>query len=164
MTDSEFERCVRLYRRNVFAIALCLVRNEYDADDITQEAFFRLYRYGREFESDEHIRAWLIRCVINRGKTLLGSRWRKSSLPLEAASEVTYSDSRGEGDVILALLGKLNRNNRIALHMYYYEGYTTEEIAKILGISPGAVASRLSRGRRQLRDLMTRERNEDNGI
>ena len=43
MTDSELEHYVMLYRRNVFAAALCLVRNEYDADDITQEAFMRLY-------------------------------------------------------------------------------------------------------------------------
>lgn len=164
MTGSEFDRYVRQYRRNVFAAALCLVRNEYDADDITQEVFMRLYKYGEEFESDEHVKAWLIRCTVNRGKTLLGSRWHRFSQPLEAASELIHTDSYNDESPLLRLMGKLNRNNRITLHMYYYEGYTTEEIADILGISSGAVASRLSRGRQQLKALITDERNDENGI
>ncbi len=165
MTDSEFERYVRLYRRNVFAAALCLVRNEYDADDITQEAFLRLYRYGGTFSEDEHVKAWLIRCALNRGKTMLGSGWRRRSLPLDAAAEITYTDSAYDGGSdLLKLIGKLKRNNRIALHMYYYEGYTTEEISAILGISTGAVNSRLSRGRQQLKALIGDERNVDNGL
>jgi len=164
MTDSEFEHYVRLYRRNVFAAALCLVRNEYDADDITQETFMRLYKYSGTFNDDEHVKAWLIRCAVNRGKTLLGSRWHKFSQPLEAAAELTHTDSYNEDSQILRLTGKLNRNNRITLHMYYYEGYTTEQIAGILGISTNAVISRLSRARRQLKKLITDERNDDNGL
>ena len=164
MTDSEFEHYVKLYRRNVFAAALCMVRNEYDADDITQEAFFRLYRYGGTFNEDEHVKAWLIRCAVNRAKTLLGSYRRRAFLPLEAAAELSHTDSCGEDSPLLQLMGKLNRNNRITLHMYYYEGYTTEEIAEILGISPGAVISRLSRARRQLKKLITDERNDDDGL
>ena len=164
MNDSDLERYVKLYRRSVFAAALCLTRNEYDADDITQETFFRLYRYGLTFEDDEHAKAWLIRCAINRSKTLLGSRWRRSFQPLETAAELTHTDSRSEEDTVLRLLGKLNKNNRIALHLYYFEGFTTEEIADMLSISTGAVISRLSRGRRQLKKLITDERNEDNEI
>ena len=164
MTDSEFEHYVKLYRRNVFATALCLVRNEYDADDITQEVFMRLYKYSGAFNDDEHVKAWLIRCAVNRGKTLLGSRWHRFSQPLEAAAELIHSDSYNDDSPLLRLMGKLNKNNRITLHMYYYEGYTTEQIASILGISTNAVISRLSRARRQLKKLITDERNDENGI
>lgn len=164
MTESEFEHYVRLYRRNVFAAALCLLRNEYDADDVTQEVFIRFYRYKGSFNDDEHIKAWLIRCAINCGKTMLGSRWRKLSMPLEAAEGLSHTDSYDDDSPILHLIGKLNKNNRIALHMYYFEGYMAEEIADILGISVGAVNSRLSRARRQLRKLIADERNDDNGL
>ena len=164
MTDSELEHYVRLYRRNVFAAALCLVRNEYDADDITQEAFMRLYKYGGTFNDDEHVKAWLIRCAVNRGKTLLGSRWRKFAQPLESAAELIHTDSYNDDSTILRLIGKLNKNNRITLHMYYYEGYRAEQIADILGISTNAVISRLSRARRQLKKLISEERNDDNGL
>lgn len=164
MTDSEFEHYVKLYRRNVFAAALCLVRNEYDADDITQEVFMRLYKFSGTFNDDEHIKAWLIRCAVNRGKSLLGSRWHKFSQPLDAAAELIHTDNYNDDSQILRLMGKLNKNNRIALHMYYYEGCTTEQIASILGISTNAVVSRLCRARHQLKKLITNERNDDNGI
>lgn len=164
MTEGEFEHYVRLYRRNVFAAALCLVRNEYDADDVTQEVFFRFYRYNGSFNDDEHIKAWLIRCAINCGKTMLGSRWRKLSLPLEAAEELSHTDSYSDDSPLLQVMGKLSKNNRIALHMYYYEGYMAEEIAQILGISVNAVNSRLSRGRQQLKKLIADERNDNNGL
>lgn len=164
MNDEQFERYVRLYRRSVFAAALCLVRNESDADDITQETFFRLYRYGENFNDDEHVKAWLIKCAVNRGKTLLSSRWYRYSEPLDAAAEQIHNDSEDSDGEILRLLGKVSKKDRIALHMYYYEGYKTEEIAKILGISTNAVLSRLSRARRRLKKLITDERNEDNGL
>lgn len=164
MTDTEFENYVRLYRRNVYAAALCLVRNSDDAEDVTQEAFMRLYRYGGSFESNEHVKAWLIRCAVNRGKTLLTSRWYKFSAPLEAASELTHTDSYDTGDELLKLLGMLGKNDRIALHMYYYEGWKAEEIAQILGISVNAVNSRLSRGRKRLKKLLTEERKDEDEL
>ena len=124
----------------------------------------RLYKYSGAFNDDEHVKAWLIRCAVNRGKTLLGSRWHRFSQPLEAAAELIHSDSYNDDSPLLRLMGKLNKNNRITLHMYYYEGYTTEQIASILGISTNAVISRLSRARRQLKKLITDERNDENGI
>lgn len=164
MNDDQFEKYVKLYRRNVFAAALCLVRNESDADDITQETFLRLYRYGGSFNDDEHVKAWLIKCAVNRGKTLLASRWYRYSEPLDAAAEFIHTESNDSDEGILRLLGKLSKKDRIALHMYYYEGYKTEEIAEILGISTNAVLSRLSRARRRLKKLITDERNEGNGL
>lgn len=160
LKDSEFEYYVRLYRKNVLTAALCLVRSESDAEDITQEVFIRLYKYKGKFDSDKHIKNWLIRCAINRAKTLLGSRWHKFSQPLDAVAELTQTDSYNEGDRLLELMGEINPNNRIVLHMYYYEDYKTEEIAKILGISVNAVSSRLSRGRQQLKELLSKEGSE----
>ena len=160
LKDSEFEYYVRLYRKSVLTAALCLVRNESDADDITQEVFIRLYKYRGRFDSDRHIKNWLIRCAINRSKTLLGSRWHKYSQPLEAASELAQTDSYNEGDRLLELMGEINANNRIVLHMYYYEDYSAEEIAKLLGISVNAVSLRLSRGRQQLKELLSKEGSE----
>lgn len=157
MKDSEFEHYVRLYRKSVLTAALCLVRSESDAEDITQEVFIRLYRYKGSFDSDRHIKNWLIRCAINRAKTLLGSRWHRYSQPLETAGELVHSDSYDEGDRLLELMGKLSPNNRIVLHMYYYEDYTAEEIAKLLGLSANAVSLRLSRGRQQLKKLLSEE-------
>lgn len=158
MTDDELAHYIKLFHRNVLGAALCYVKNTSDAEDITQEVFLKLYTYNGRFESDEHIKAWLLRCAINMSKNLLRSHWYRFSQPLEAAGEKVHYDV-GERDGLLRLMSKITKKNRIALYMYYYEGYSTSEIAKITGTNENAVAARLNRGRQQLRKLLTDERN-----
>ncbi len=165
MTDSELERYVGLYRRSVCTTALYYVKDPSDADDITQDVFFRLFLYDGEFESDEHVKAWLLRCTVNRSKDLLRSHWYKFSAPLDEAENVTATSSSDSDGNVLDILRKLGRKNRIVLYMYYYEGYSSPEIAAILEISERAVSSRLRRGRKQLKKLLEEERNgADNGL
>lgn len=156
---NDVEHYYRMYGRNVISAALCYVRDPNDANDVAQEVFFRLYRYDGCFDSDEHVRAWLIRCAVNQSKDLIKSPWRKRSLPLEAAADKPYRDSAPEDDggSMLDIMRKIGRNNRIALYMYYYEEYSTQEIADILGISVNAVVLRLRRGRQQLKKLLDRK-------
>ena len=161
MTDNELEKYVRLYRKNVISAALCYVKNTSDAEDISQEVFIKLYTYSGSFESDEHVKAWLLRCAINMSKNLLQTHWYRFSAPLEAADgKVHYDVTERRG--FLEVLQKVSRKNRAALYMYYYEGYSTAEIAKILKTNENAVSARLSRGRRQIRKLLTDERNGTN--
>ena len=156
MTDSELERCIEKFSKCVYNAAVCCVKNRADADDITQEVFLTLFTYPGRFESDEHIKAWLLRCTVNRSRNLLRSRWYRLSQPLEDAG-ISVNDKYGE-DCLLSLVMKLEKNSRIALYMHYYEGYSTAETAKLLGISETAVRSRLFRGRKQLKKLLGDER------
>ena len=163
MSDAEFERYVLLYRKCVCTAAFYYVKNVSDADDITQDVFFRLYTYSGSFESDEQVKAWLLRCAINRSKDVLRSHWYRFSAPLDAAADKVYVST--DDKALLSVLEKLGRNNRVTLYMFYYEGYTGPEIAKILGISERAVSSRLRRGRAQLKKLLADERNDsDDGL
>ncbi len=155
MTDNELEYYVVRFRKSVYSAVLCYVRNEYDAEDITQNVFMKLCTYNGSFNGDEHVKAWLLRCAINESKNLLRSYKYRFTVPLEAAGALSYRDSTDSDDEMLALMRRLNRNNRIALYMYYYEGYTLEEIGKILGVSPDTVSSRLHRGRQQLKKLLS---------
>ena len=159
MTNDELEKYVRLYRKNVISAALCYVRNTSDAEDIVQEAFMKLYTYDGSFESDEHVKAWLLRCAINMSKNLLHTYWYRNSAPLEAADEKVHYDVTESGG-LLTILHKIGKKNRIALYMYYYEGYSVNEIAAILQINENAVSARLGRGRRQLKKLLSDERND----
>jgi len=165
MTGDEFERYVLLYRKCVCTTAFFYVKNPDDADDITQDVFFRLFTYGGSFDSDEHVKAWLLRCTVNRSKDLLRSHWYKFSQPLTAAGDAVYELTGDSDGRLLEILSKLDTKNRVTLYMYYYEGYPAAEIAKILGITERAVSSRLRRGRKQLKKILTDERNEsDNGL
>jgi len=158
MTDNELEYYIRSFRKNVYNAVLCYVRNPCDAEDITQDTFVKLYTHSGDFNDDEHVKAWLLRCAINESKNLLRSHWYRFSAPLEAAGDLPYFDRPDNDDELLKVMRKLSRNNRIALYMYYYEGYTLDEIASILGISPNTVSSRLHRGRQQLKGLLSGER------
>ena len=155
MTEKDVEYYMKLYRKSVIAAALCYVKNYADADDIMQEVFFKLYTYNGLFESEEHVKAWLIRCAVNQSKNLLGSRWYRLSLPLESADDVVHYDCPPCEEDLPELLCKLSRNTRIVLYMFYYEGYSAIEISEILGISKSAVNSRLKRGRQKLKKILT---------
>lgn len=157
--DSELERYINMYRKSVLGTALCYVRNSSDAEDILQEAFIKLYTYKGSFDGDEHVKAWLLRCTINLCKSLLRSYWYKFSEPLEAAEEKVHYDSLDDG-AVTEVLKKINSKTRIVLYMYYYEGYSASEIARITRSTVNSVMLRLSRGRRQLKELLMDERND----
>ena len=165
MYDNDFDSYVRKYRNTVFGTALCFVKNPSDADDISQEVFIKLYKYDGHFDSEEHIRAWLIRCTVNLSKSLLRSYWHRFSAPLEEAGDIVQYDSGTERSDMLKLLNKLSSKNRSVMYLHYYEGYSAADIARMLRTSESAVMARLSRGRKHLRTLLLEERNEDdNGL
>ena len=70
MTEQEFSRLAGLYRTSVYRAAYCYTKNSADAEDITQEAFLKLFTSEIGFETDEKAKAWLIRTAINRCKDL----------------------------------------------------------------------------------------------
>jgi len=163
MTETEFERYVRMYYKNVCTAAFCYLKNHSDADDVAQDVFLRLYTSGNSFASDEHAKAWLLRCAINKSADMLRSYWYRFSQPLESAADIQYADNSGAGE-LLGLLNGLKPKIRIAMYMHYYEGYSVAELSKLLNISESSVRSRLMRGRKQMKAMLDDERNEDNGF
>ena len=161
MNDSELERYIKLYHKTVLGTALCYVRNTGDAEDITQEVFIKLYTYSGSFGNDEHVKAWLIRCTINRCKSLLRSYWYRFSEPLEAAEGKVHYDT-GDDEGLSGALNRLDKNTRVVMLLHYREGYKAKEIAALLRTTESSVLHRLSRGRKQLREILTGERNEAN--
>lgn len=62
------QELVALYQNNLFAVAFNVCKNAQDAEDIVQDTFFQYYTTKKEFDSEQHIRAWLIRVTINKAK------------------------------------------------------------------------------------------------
>ena len=124
-----------------------------DADDIFQEVFLRYIKNAPAFESEEHCKAWLIRVTINCAKRHFSSPWLKHTAPLEDSIE--YSDPAEQG--LDEALRRLPQNYRAVIHLFYYEGYSTDEIAKLLSRKPSTIRTQLTRARRLLGDLMEGE-------
>lgn len=152
ITRQEFTRLVELFSGTVFRTALCYTKNKQDADDIMQDVFLKLYTYEKEFESDEHVKAWLIRVTANRCKNLLKSLSYRLSEPIEKAENIPAYEQGENG--LLSVITELNPKVRAAMYMFYYEGYSVKEIAFITGEKETTITTRLSRGRKQLKKLL----------
>ena len=146
--ETGLRQVMERYGDIVYRLALAQTHSSHDADDVFQEVFLRYLRAAPVFREEEHRKAWLLRVTENCCKKLHGSFWRRHTVAL---SEALPAQNPEEGE-LLGLLEGLPPKYRAVLHLYYYEGYATEEIAAILGRSPGTVRSQLSRGRALLRD------------
>lgn len=147
MTDERSARAqIDRWGDMVWRLALARTRHIQDSEDVFQEVFSRFFRHRENLDSDEHRKAWLIRCTLNCTNTLLSARWR-THLPLEEV--VTQAMEPEDREVYQAVLA-LPRKYRTALHLHYYEGYSVAEIAALTGAREGTVKSWLSRGRERL--------------
>ena len=152
MTEQFLCNAMEIHGDTVYRLALCRMQNIADAEDVYQDVFLRLLQQTADWD-DEHMKAWLIRATLNRCADLHRFRLRRPVLALEDIPDAAQSgDPRGVElwDAVARLPEKL----RTAVHLHYAEGYSTEEIAALLGIPAATVRTRLHRARRQLKDLL----------
>ena len=135
------------YGDSLMRVAFTYTNNMDDAQDMVQEAFLRYIRKAPAFESQEHEKAWLIRVVVNICKNYVNSAYKKGYTPLDETLPANDTYSSGLWEVVNTLPEKY----RIVIHLFYYEGYSQKEIARITGRTESAVSTRLQRGRELLR-------------
>ena len=141
------------YRDRLFAAAFQVCGNAADAEDAAQEALLRYHISEKQFESEQHIRAWLLRVAINCAKNVSRSFFRRNTVPLEDYMDSLEFDS-GESREIFREVMNLPETYRLVIHLYYYEDYSVAEIGRILGLTESNVKVRLSRGRQQLKKAL----------
>ena len=131
----------------------CNLQAMADAEEAAQDAFIQYHISKKEFDSEEHIRAWLIRVTINKAKNAAKSFWRRNRTSLEDQLTTLSFESEEASQVFEAVM-QLAPKYRIVVHLFYYEDYSVREIAEILKISEANVKTRLSRARAMLRDTL----------
>lgn len=146
----ETQALAEQYRDRLFAAAFQVCGNAADAEDAAQEALLRYHLSDKEFENQEHIRAWLLRVAVNWAKNISRSFWRRNTLPLEEYMETLTFDCQESREIFREVMA-LPEKYRLVIHLYYYEDYSVEEIGRILGIRESNVKVRLSRGRQMLK-------------
>ncbi|MBQ2903134.1 MAG: sigma-70 family RNA polymerase sigma factor [Clostridia bacterium] len=128
--------------------------NREDAQDAVQDCFLRYITKAPDFSDYEHEKAWLIRVASNICHDILRSRRRTSFVSLDEIRNLGTSEDNAQ---ILGLLISLEEKYRIVMHLHYVEGYKTDELSALLGISSAAVKKRLQRGREALREIYEKE-------
>jgi len=168
-----FEELVRRYMGRLLRVARRLLRSEEDARDAVQDAFVSAFRAIGDFESTARLSTWLHRIVVNACLMKLRTQRRKPEediedyLPrfLEDGHQVEPSVAWGESaqtvmeraetrDLVRAAIEKLPETYRTVLLLRDIEELPTDEVARLLGVTPNAVKIRLHRGRQALRALL----------
>lgn len=139
-----------MYQDNLFAAAFNICQNAQDAEDVIQDTFIQYHTTKKEFENEQHIRAWLIRVAINKAKNVTRTFWRRNKISIEDYMETLTFETPESADLFETVM-QLPEKYRIVIHLYYYEDYAVSEIADILKLSESNVKTRLSRGRAMLR-------------
>jgi RNA polymerase sigma-70 factor (ECF subfamily) len=147
------ERAFKEYADLVYRLAFLRTGNTADADDIMSDVFLRLVRNVHKIKSDEHQKAWLIRATINRCNSFFKKVKQINEVRITDV-DATYEMSENS---VLPLVFDLPPYQRDVVYMYYFEGYSVEEIAKLCGIATGTVKSRLSRARNELKNALKGE-------
>jgi len=146
------EELADLYRRQfrmVYQICLVLMKNVPDAEDAAQTVFRKALERAEPFRDPEHEKAWLIVTARNECKNQLKHWWRTRRADSEALDSLTWEQPRDREvwEQVAALPGP----HRLVIYLHYYQGYTTGEIAAMLGENPSTVRSRLAQARRKLK-------------
>ena len=147
------EILIEVYKNNIYAIAFNVCKNVHDAEDVVQDTFIQYISVKKEFETEQHIRAWLIRVAINKAKNKNVTFFRRNMLPLEDYMETLTFESSESSEIFETVI-KLPEKYRVIIHLFYYEDYSINEIADITKISVSNVKVRLSRGRMMLRETL----------
>lgn len=168
-----FEELVNKYHGSVFSLALRLTNDREDARDITQDTFLKVYNNIARFRGDAELRTWIYRITVNQAAN--NQRWwrrrRRSStisidaddndsspisqqLPCPGQTPEQQALAAEQRRIIMAALGKVKFDFRVAVILRDIEGLSYEEIAETLEVSVGTIKSRIARGREELRQQL----------
>ncbi|MDE0015942.1 MAG: sigma-70 family RNA polymerase sigma factor [Candidatus Poribacteria bacterium] len=163
--DTAFSALVNKYQRSVHALAWRKVGDFHIAEDITQDAFLKAYQSLSTLKEPQSFASWLYVITANHCKAWLRKKrtWIQSLEDTSSAQleRATYSGhiiaenermtEEAQREVVKKLLEKLQESDRTVITLYYLGGMTYEEISNFLGVSVGAIKSRLHRARQRLK-------------
>jgi len=145
------EEFVQRHENRIYRTAIAIMGNKADAEDIMQDVFLKVIDgKAPQFQSAEHETAWLTRVTVNQCRSRLRSHWWRKTEPLLD----TYPAQDNEQQDLLETVTSLPSKYRVAVYLFYYEGYSTKEIAQITNQKEPTVRSILARARHMLRGFL----------
>ena len=147
MDRENFSAAVTAHQDSLYRLALSICGNPAEAEDAVGEAILRAWDKLPSLRDDGAFRPWIFRILTNICRT--NRKRDRLYLPLEEAV-LSASDNTEPG--VWEIIAALEETHRIVILLFYYEEFSVKEIAKILGVTPGAVKTRLSRARVRLKE------------
>ena len=149
--NQQAERLLTDYGNNVLRLAYAYLHNMKDAEEILQDTLIQFLKTAPTFDSPKHEKAWLLRVAANLSKNRIDYNQRRLA---DELNEELVAKEREDLSFVWEEVKALPINQREAVHLFYYEGYTTAEIGKMLGRRESTVRSDLRRGRARLQGVL----------
>ena len=147
------------YADMLYRVALSHLQNKEDAEDAVQDVFTKYITVCSKFSEDAQEKAFLIRATVNRCHDLVRRKKIREHDSLDDITEIP-AENEGTGEMMKSL-NMLPEKYKTAIILHYLEGFSVEEVAKILSISLSGAKMRLSRGRELLKNLIVDEEKSD---
>jgi len=164
--EDSFRRLVEIYTPRVFALVRNLVRSQSEAEDVTQEVFFKVHRKLDSFREDSSFYTWLYRVSVNTAHDWTKKQRKERAIQVEDFGAMPLADETDGPDESLRrrdlrskireAMSRLPETFRTILVLRELEGLRYEEISSVLQISKGTVESRIFRARAKLKDELDR--------
>lgn len=149
--NAQAERLLEQYGNSVLRLAYSYLHSMADAEEILQESLIQFLKTAPRLENERHEKAWLLRVAGNLSKNRIAyNRLRRA----DELDEALAAEEREDLSFVWEAVKGLPVRDREVIHLFYYEGFSTREIAQILGQKEATVRSRLMRGRGKLREVL----------
>ncbi|MDD2435666.1 MAG: sigma-70 family RNA polymerase sigma factor [Bacilli bacterium] len=152
MKEKYIKETIEKYSNMIYRICLMYLKNNLDAEDAYQEIFIKIMEKSPIFVNENHQKAWIITVTTNHCKNILKKRTYYKTITYDDNINIPINDK--EDKEILSIIFTLPLNYRNVIYLYYYEGYSTKEIAKILHKRESTIRTWLKRARESLKILI----------
>lgn len=152
-SEQEVNRAIEQYADTVRRLCMVHLKNYHDTEDIFQSVFLKYVLSSVIFESDEHEKAWFIRVTINACRDFFKDFFRSHTVPFDELLDHTWELTPENSEVLEAVMS-LPAKYRDVVYLYYYEGYTAVEIARIIKKNQNTVYTLLTRSKKLLREKL----------
>ncbi len=150
-TNETASRLLDQYGNMILRLSYSYLHNQSDAEDILQETLIKYLQTAPDFAGPVHEKAWLLKVAANLSKNRIDyNRLRKT----DKLEETLVAKERQDLSFVWEAVKQLPQNYRAAIHLFYYEGCSTAQIARILDRKESSVRSDLRRGREQLKNIL----------
>lgn len=151
---TEFREFYDRQVKRVYRLAMVLMGNISDAEDVTQTVFLKAWEKKPDFRDSDHEIAWILTTTRNQCKDIHKSFYRRKRTDLENAPEPQVTLETQMDSEIWEALQRLTEKYRMVLYLYYYEGYSVRELSVILGRRESTLQTQLATGRKQIKSLL----------
>ena len=149
--NAQAARMLDTYGNSILRLAYSYLHNQSDAEEVLQDTLLQFLRTAPVLESPQHEKAWLLRVAANLSKNRLKYNRLRSADELR---DTLAAEQREDLSFVWEAVKALPQHSRAAIHLFYYEGCSTAQIASILDRKESTVRSDLRRGRIQLKEIL----------